>query len=89
MKYLLVLLLFLVGCEKDMGGKYTGKIVEMNYNVYNRSNNTIDVLTGTDTKRVFDSPWFEKLVPGDYVVVECTAGYFPKCYITGKVRLEQ
>jgi hypothetical protein len=90
MKYLLpLILLFLMGCDTETGGKYTGRIVEMTYNVYDRKTNTIDVLTGTDTKRIHDSPYFENLIVGDRVVVECTAGFFAKCYITHKVKADE
>jgi len=89
MKYLLILMLLLVGCNKEMGGKYSGKIVEMNYSVLNHMDNDITVLTGTgtdtSTKKVYNCPTFDKLIPGDQVVVECTPGFFPTCFITEKV----
>lgn len=93
MKYLLIALLFLIGCDKEMGGKYTGRIVRMQYNYYDHMNNDVDVLTGsdekTDTKRIHNCPKFDDLKPGDFVVVECTPGYFPTCYITSKVVIEE
>lgn len=92
MKYLLILILLLAGCNNNMGGKYSGRIVEMHYSVVVRNDNEIVVLTGTgtstETKTVYNSPMFDKLIPGDKVVVECTAGYFPTCYITEKVPRE-
>lgn len=84
MKYLLIILLLIVGCTNNMGGKYTGKIVEMKYNVYDHTDNYVDVIVGTETKRVIDTPYFDKLYNGDDVHIECTAGFFQKCYITGK-----
>jgi len=89
MKKLLISLLFLMGCNTEVGGKYTGRIVEMTYHIHDRSINRIDVLTGTERKSIYDSPYFENLIVGDRVVVECTAGFLAKCYITGKVKLEQ
>lgn len=92
MKYLFIILLFLIGCTPDHGGKYTGKIVEMTYNSIERNRNTITVIIGTDTKRIYNSPYFDSLVVGDKVVVECAAGFFATCYITDKlsvVRIEE
>lgn len=89
MKILLALiLLFAISCTNETGGRYRGRIVEMTYNPLNRQNNSITVLTGTDSKRIFDSPNFEQLNPGDDVIVECTSGFSSRCYITSKVAKE-
>jgi hypothetical protein len=89
MKKILIAVLLLVGCTKETGGKYEGKVVEMVFNPLNRSDNRIDVLTGTDVKRVYDSPMFSQLLPGDHVVVECTGGFFYKCYVTQKLQADK
>jgi hypothetical protein len=89
MKYLLIAFLFLIGCTSETGGKYRGKIVEMVYSNIDHGSNRIDVLTGTETKRIYNCPSFDRLNPGDEVIVQCSSGFFGKCYITAKITLEE
>ena len=86
MKYLLILIsLIFIGCTPSMSGRYKGVIVEMRYAVNDHDNNYINVLVGDQIRRIDNYPEFDKLLPGDEVIVECTDGFFSKCYITEKV----
>lgn len=87
MKILLILcLLSTMACSKESGGNYTGEIVRMTYDSYNKMDNTIDVLSGSKTYRIFECPWFQELKIGNNVRITCTEGYFSKCYVISKVK---
>lgn len=85
MKFLLALIMLsLIGCTKEPGGHYTGKIVEMKYSGWSRHSNRIEILVGNDIKFVHDSPYFWNLNIGETVEIACAAGYYSKCYILAR-----
>lgn len=88
MKFLLLILAFLLtSCYGQPVSKYSGKIVEKRYNVFNELDTTIIVMTDKGSVNMWSSPYFKELNIGEEISVICDNAFFhSNCYFDSRIK---